>query len=166
MEPVGARGIKPVAGYQAEGPQWRNIYLSAAKELREGVTPNPFTSASPDTILAMPVDILFDFAAIQIDGPAAANVDLRIDFVSADLDETWTAWIKRGVLNARKGASPNPQLTISGPKAALVGAILQPASAAKLGEAGQITLDGDASALDTYARLLHEFDPSFEIIAP
>ena len=50
-------------GYQAEGPQWRGIYLTAAKELRDGVQTARFATASPDTILAMPIDILFDFAA-------------------------------------------------------------------------------------------------------
>ena len=60
---------------------------------------------------------------------------LRIDFVFTDRgDEAWTAWVKRGVLNARKGASPNTQLTVSGPKAALVGALLQPGAAAETGQ--------------------------------
>ena len=50
-------------GYQVEGPQWRGILLTAAKELRQGVVPIGFATASPDSILAMPIDILFDFAA-------------------------------------------------------------------------------------------------------
>lgn len=57
-------------------------------------------------------------------------------------------------------------MTVSGPKAALVGAVLQPAAAAKLAEAGQITLDGDESALQTYAGLLDEFEPNFNIVTP
>jgi alkyl sulfatase BDS1-like metallo-beta-lactamase superfamily hydrolase len=51
-------------GYQAESGPWRNFYLSGAKELREGVkdlgAPN---TASPDTIRAMKLDLLFDYAA-------------------------------------------------------------------------------------------------------
>jgi alkyl sulfatase BDS1-like metallo-beta-lactamase superfamily hydrolase len=42
-------------GYQAEGPQWRGIFLTAARELREGVQSAVFATASPDTILAMPI---------------------------------------------------------------------------------------------------------------
>jgi hypothetical protein len=34
-------------------------------------------------------------------------------------------WIWRGVLNARRGASPEAQLTVAGPKAALVATLLQ-----------------------------------------
>jgi alkyl sulfatase BDS1-like metallo-beta-lactamase superfamily hydrolase len=153
-------------GYQAEGPQWRGIFLTAARELRDGVQPAPFTTVSPDTVMGMPIDILFDFAAIHIIGDKAARTDLRIDFTFTDHDQTWTMWIKRGVLNARRGASPDAQLTVSGPKAALVGAILQPAAAAQLAQAGKIQLDGDQAALTTYAGLLDEFDLNFNIITP
>ncbi|MDJ0439483.1 alkyl/aryl-sulfatase [Rhodococcus qingshengii] len=154
-------------GYQAEGPQWRGIYLSAALELREGAQPAPYVTASQDSVLAMPIDILFDFVAIHLIGDKATDAELRIDFVFTDRgDEAWTAWVKRGVLNARKGASPNTQLTVSGPKAALVGALLQPGAAAELAKAGQISLDGDESALETLGGLLDTFDPSFNIVTP
>jgi hypothetical protein len=38
--------------------------------------------------------------------------------------------------------------------------------AAKLAQAGQITLDGDASVLETLAGLMDEFDPDFPIVTP
>ncbi|MFC8449281.1 alkyl/aryl-sulfatase [Kitasatospora sp. NPDC057223] len=153
-------------GYQAEGPQWRGILLTAARELREGVQPASFATASPDTILAMPIDILFDFAAVHLIGDRAATAELRIDFHFTDLDETWTMWIARGVLNARRGASPDTLLTVSGPKAALVGVLLKPAGAAALAASGAITLDGDDLVLQTLAGLLDDFDPDFGIVTP
>ncbi|WP_329113716.1 alkyl/aryl-sulfatase [Streptomyces sp. NBC_01465] len=153
-------------GYQAEGPQWRGVFLTAAKELREGVQPAAFATASPDTILAMPVDILFDFAAVHLIGDKAAEADLRIDFRFTETDETWTMWVRRGVLNARRGASADTTLTVTGSKAALVGVLLKPASAGQLAEAGKIKLDGDDGALRTLAGLLDEFDPDFNIVTP
>lgn len=138
----------------------------AARELREGALPASFATASPDTILAMPIDILFDFAAVHMIGDEAAKVDLRIDFAFTDLDETWTVWVRRGVLNARRGASPDAQLTISGPKAALVGAVLQPAAASQFVQAGKIQLDGDQSVVATFAGLMDTFDPNFNIVTP
>ena len=153
-------------GYQAEGPQWRGIYLSAARELRDGVVPALFATASQDTIMGMPVDILFDFVAVHLVGDQAAKVDVRIDFTFTDLRQTWTAWVRRGVLNARRGASPDAQLTVTGPKVALVAVLLRQGAAAQLAEAGQIELDGDESALDTLAGLLEEFDPNFSIVTP
>jgi alkyl sulfatase BDS1-like metallo-beta-lactamase superfamily hydrolase len=124
-------------GYQAEGPQWRGIFLTAARELREGVQSAAFATASPDTILAMPIDILFDFAAVHVIGDKAAIADLWIDFTFTDLDQTWAMRVRRGVLNARSHASPDTQLTVSGPKAAQVAVLLQPASAGKLAEGGE-----------------------------
>jgi alkyl sulfatase BDS1-like metallo-beta-lactamase superfamily hydrolase len=153
-------------GYQAEGPQWRGVFLCAARELRDGVQPAPFTTASEDTILGMPVDILFDFVGVHVKGPEASTIDLRIDLTFTDLDETWTMWVKRGVLNARKGASGQAQLRVAGPKGALVGVLLQPASAVQLAAGGHITLDGDESVLETLGRVLDTFDPNFNIVTP
>ncbi|MBR7837030.1 MBL fold metallo-hydrolase [Actinospica durhamensis] len=157
-------------GYQAEGPQWRGVFLSAAKELRAGVAPVPFATASPDTILAMPIEILFDFAAVHVNGPRAAEVDVRIDFVFTDApaeqDRFWQMWVRRGVLNARRGTNPDAQLTVTGPKGALVAALLLPVEADKLAASGEIVLAGDAAALVVYAGLLEEFDPRFDIVTP
>jgi alkyl sulfatase BDS1-like metallo-beta-lactamase superfamily hydrolase len=153
-------------GYQAEGPQWRGIYLCAARELREGAQPPPYTVASADSILAMPIDILFDFASVHVIGDKAADIDVRIDYAFTDLDETWTVWVKRGVLNTRRGASPDTQLTVSGPKAALVGVVLNPSAGSQLAQAGKVTLDGDESVLTTLAGVMDEFDPSFPIVTP
>ncbi|MFG2613987.1 alkyl/aryl-sulfatase [Streptomyces anulatus] len=153
-------------GYQVEGPQWRGIYLTAAKELREGIQAATFATASRDTIMAMPIDILFDFVAVHVIGEKAATVDLRIDFTFTENGETWTMWVARGVLNARRGASPDTQLTVTGPKPALVSVLLEPDGAAKLDEAGKVELDGDPSALSAFAGLLDTFDPNFDIVTP
>lgn len=103
-------------GYQAEGPQWRGIYLSAAMELRDGVQPAPFNTVSPDTVLSMPIDILMDFVAAHLNGARAANADLRIDLDFTDSDEQWTTWVGRGVFHARRGRAVGAQLTVGGPK--------------------------------------------------
>jgi hypothetical protein len=50
--------------------------------------------------------------------------------------ESWTRWIRRGVLNARRGRHRTRNLTACGPKAALVGALLQPGAGAKLAATG------------------------------
>ncbi|MGB3443165.1 MAG: alkyl sulfatase dimerization domain-containing protein [Actinophytocola sp.] len=153
-------------GYQAEGPQWRGILLTAARELRGEVVPATFASGSQDTILGMPIDILFDFVAVHVNGEKAAGVDLRIDVDFTDHDQTWAARVHNGVLNARKGASSDAQLTISGPKAALVNVLLQPRAAEKLARDGKIRLNGDHAVLKTFAGLLDEFEPNFNIVIP
>ncbi|KXF52072.1 MBL fold metallo-hydrolase [Rhodococcus sp. SC4] len=153
-------------GYQAEGPQWRGIFLSAAKELRLGVQPPPYVTASRDTILAMPIDILFDFLAVQIAGDRAADVDITIDLDFADIGEQWTMWIRRGVLNARRGGGADARLTVTGPKQALTGVLLNPATAEKLAEDGTVQLAGDRTALAELTAILDHFEPTFPIVTP
>ncbi|WP_328387985.1 alkyl/aryl-sulfatase [Nocardia sp. NBC_00416] len=153
-------------GYQAEGPQWRGIFLSAAKELRLGVQPPPYVTASEDSILAMPIEILFDFVAIHIVGDRAAAADITLDLDFTDAGEHWTMWIRRGVLNARRGRSPHPRLTVSGPKKALTAVLLKPGTAEKLAAGGAVELDGDSAVLAELDALLDEFDPAFPIVTP
>ena len=64
------------------------------------------------------------------------------------------------------GRSHNPQLAVSGPKAALASLLLQPATAAQLAEAKQVTLTGDESVLATYGTLIDTFDTDFPIVSP
>ncbi|MFC8732881.1 alkyl/aryl-sulfatase [Luteimicrobium sp. NPDC057192] len=156
-------------GYQAEGPQWRGIFLTAARELRDGILAADFTTVSSDTVLGMPIDILFDFAAIHVDGVKAADADVRLAFTFTDVGDggtTWTAWLGNGVLNAREGLWGEPAATVTGPKAAVFGAVLQPAVASKLAAAGKVSVDGDASALDAYGALLVDFEQDFPIVTP
>ena len=154
-------------GYQAEGPQWRGIFLTAARELREESLTATFATASPDTILAMPIDILFDYAAVHIDRRAG-----RRQPTSRSTSPSPTS-TRRGRCGCAAASStpagaphPTPVLTVSGPKAALVGALLIPANADELAAAGQLTLQGDGSAMAKLAAMYDEFDPNFNMVTP
>lgn len=57
-------------GYQAESGPWRNFYLSAAKELRDGVLDlSAPKSVSSDTVRATPLAMFFDLLAVRLIGP-------------------------------------------------------------------------------------------------
>ena len=107
-------------GYQAEGPQWRGIYFSPAMELRE----DPSGRCSPRPVLTRSWPCRRHPVRFRCRPGRAETVQRRSAdrFRSHDDDETWTIWVRRGVLKARRGASPDAQLTVTGPKAALVGA--------------------------------------------
>ena len=153
-------------GYQAEGPQWRGIFLTAARELREGVITTGPSTVSEDTVLGMPVGLLLDYAAIHIIGEKAAGLDLRVNVEITDLGERWTFWVRNGVLNARMGAAADARLTVSGPKAAITGFLLKPAAARQLAQAGKLELKGDETVLDELAAVMDEFDPHFNMVTP
>jgi alkyl sulfatase BDS1-like metallo-beta-lactamase superfamily hydrolase len=116
--------------------------------------------------MGMPIEILFDFGAVPLIGDRATDLDIRTNWVFTDRDETWNISVRRGVLNARKGAVTDATLTISGPKAALVAVILQPATGARLAAAGQVNLNGDADVLNTVAAVMDDFELDFPIVTP
>ena len=154
-------------GYQMEGPQWRGIFLSAAMELRQGVNVSVMEgSSSYDCILAMPADLLFDFAAVHVIGDEAAAVDIRVNITITDSGEDWTMWLRNGVLNARRSHVAGADLTVSGGKAAVAMLLLAPASAKGLIEAGTLTADGDTAVLDTFAQVMDQYDPAFNLVTP
>jgi alkyl sulfatase BDS1-like metallo-beta-lactamase superfamily hydrolase len=104
-------------GYQQEVPQYRDIFLTAAEELREVVSEGRFNTDSQHTILAMPIDLLFDFIGVRIIGDKASEVDFRINFTFAEHGDEWTMWVRNGVLNARKSHVEGAQLSVSGSQA-------------------------------------------------
>ena len=60
-------------GYQSEAGTWRNLYLTGAKELRDGVLDFRFEgSAGPDSVKAMTLELLFNFLGVKLNGPKAA----------------------------------------------------------------------------------------------
>ncbi len=69
-------------GYQAESGPWRNFYLSAAKELRDGVIDLDTPQLGSDVIKATPLDMFFDLLAVRLIGPKAAGkkIVLNADF--------------------------------------------------------------------------------------
>lgn len=63
-------------------------------------------TSSYDSVLAMPTDLLLDFAAVHVIGEKAAEVELRINITITETGEQWAMWIRNGVLNARPAHAP------------------------------------------------------------
>jgi len=53
-------------GFASEAGTWRNIYLTAAQELRSGVVKLPPAAMSTDVLSATTTAMLLDFAAVQL----------------------------------------------------------------------------------------------------
>ena len=91
-------------GYQAESGPWRDVYLSAALELRNGNSGSGVDIAgAADLLRHMPIHRFFDAMGARIDGIEAADNDLKINFHFTDLDESIAVQVENGVLNYRVG---------------------------------------------------------------
>jgi alkyl sulfatase BDS1-like metallo-beta-lactamase superfamily hydrolase len=154
-------------GYQQEVPQYRAIFLTAAKELREGIAKlGQLNTDTLDTILAMPIDLLFDLMAVHVIGDKAAAIDIRLNVTFDDTGDEWTMWIRNGVLNARRGHADEVQLTITGPKADLAALLLQPTQAEYIIAKDALKTEGDLAVLESLASVIDTFDRYFKISTP
>ena len=153
-------------GYQAEGPQWRNLYLTAAQELREGMpTTGVQSTGSIETIMAMPLDLFLDYIAVRLNGPKAAGTTLviNLDLTDGDQPGPHSLHLTNSVLHHRTRHTANPDLTLRLGKAQLAGALLLPGAFTAAVDAGQISAEGDRSVFETLTGLLDDFSPYFAL---
>jgi alkyl sulfatase BDS1-like metallo-beta-lactamase superfamily hydrolase len=155
-------------GYQAESGPWRNFYLSAAKELRDGVldlaTPK---AASPDTVRATPIAMFFDLLAVRLNGMKAAGKVLRFNFNLTDTNEQYTLVVENGVLNYRKDQQyADADASLITTRSALDRILMGQATAAEKLATGQAVIEGDRDKLIEFMGLLDNFEFWFNIVTP
>ena len=155
-------------GYQAESGPWRNFYLSAAKELRDGVLDlaAPKT-VSPDTVRATPLDMFFDLLAVRLNGPRAAGRTIILDARFTDTGEQYLLVVENGVLNYAAGkhsAQADAILTMT--RAALDEIVLGEATLAAKLAAGEAGIEGSQEKMAEFLSLLDSFEFWFNIVTP
>jgi alkyl sulfatase BDS1-like metallo-beta-lactamase superfamily hydrolase len=92
-------------GYVAEASTWRNSYLTAAAELRKGPPTKGIDRSRFIEVLAQtPVERFLDAMAAGLDGPAADGLNLKINLVLTDTEESHVLWIENAVLHHKKAA--------------------------------------------------------------
>lgn len=106
-------------GYMAEATTWRNSYLTAAAELRNGPPKQGISRAGFIEMLNQtPVERFLEAMAAGLDGPAAEGKNLKINLVLTDIQESYVLWIENAVLHFRKGpaaSDANATLTLTKP---------------------------------------------------
>jgi alkyl sulfatase BDS1-like metallo-beta-lactamase superfamily hydrolase len=137
-------------GYQSESGTWRGLFLTGAQELRTGVTSVPFDgTASPDSIKAMSLQLLFNFLGVRLNGPKAV-LELR-----------------HGSLNHSLGRTdPDADVTVTLTRTALDRVLLRETTLIAEAEAGEIAVEPDTRPLTQLLELLDTFDIWFNIIEP
>lgn len=156
-------------GYTCEGPQWRNAFLSAALELRDGIRSAPVTTLSAAVFAGMPLALLFDLVAVRLIGPQAVDHPLRIAVTVTDEPEGSTEHeleVRNGVLFHRPRRPADPDVTVTAERLDLVGLLLRPGALAGLVDAERVTVTGDRERLETFLGLLDVFDPDYPIVTP
>ncbi|MCC6926410.1 alkyl sulfatase dimerization domain-containing protein [Novosphingobium sp.] len=153
-------------GYQAESGIWRNQFLSAAKDLRQGYQAQPIQAQGMDMISAVPTQLLLDTMATRYDPAKLAGNPLAINVVFTDSKETAGIDAGKSVLIARVGQpSANPQATITGPRQLILGLLFAKIPLGRLQMVG-LKIDGDVAAVRSLQDALDPIPPGFNIAEP
>lgn len=157
-------------GYQAEAGPWRDIYLTGAKELREGTPTIEFpVRPSAESIGGMTPVQVFDYLAVRLDGPAALGLGHHhLVWELTDTAETVSLELSNGTLHARLGGAEPPAVsaTVRSTRATLdrlAGAELTVDGAMS---SGLVHVEGDGALLVALWERLTTFLMFFPIIEP
>ena len=152
-------------GYQAESAIWRNMYLSAARDLREGVKAS-ITTQSVDMISAIPTGLLLDSVATRLDPAAIGESKLTINFAFTDRQEKAKVSVGNAVMFSEMGAShAAPAATVSGPRQLFLALLFLKMPLAQLEGAG-LKVEGDRKAIESLQTALDPMPGAFNIAEP
>jgi alkyl sulfatase BDS1-like metallo-beta-lactamase superfamily hydrolase len=152
-------------GYQAESGVWRNEYLTAAQELREGVKRHAPIQGT-DLVKSMPLEMIFDFMSVRLDHQKSDGRTVGVNLAFTDSGDNYALELSNSVLHNTRGrvlAKADVSLRLSQP--ALFKMLVAKVPLAQLVQAGEVKLEGNPAALSFLANLI-EFDPQFKIVTP
>ena len=153
-------------GYQYESTSMRNVFLSAARELRVGVPDSlGLESGGPDAIRALTTSQWWDAIAIRVDSDKAAGLAFKLNFIVPDQDEQLVVEMSNATLTNIVGyTAPDADATIMIARDDLLPVMMQQTTLGAQIQAGKASLAGDADVLRQLGATLVAFDPLFEIM--
>ena len=152
--------------YSSEAATWRNSYLTAAAELRNGPPKTGVSRASLIEVLNQtPIERFLESMAASLDGPAAIGKDFKLNLVISDLKESYVRWIENAVLHFKK-AEPaqdaNASLTLT--REMFVRMVAGTAGAKDLLLSDQVKIDGSKIDLARFFGLIDKAPGTFAIV--
>ena len=157
-------------GYQAESAVWRNVYLTGARELRNGIptAPGGSGSASADTIRAMTIPLFFDYWGVRLNAGRASGKSFVINWTFTDLEEQHYALnLSNCALTYRTGwLDPEANAAFALERATLDAVALGQTTFAAEVQAGNIVVEGNGQKLSELLAMLDTFSPVWPIVTP
>jgi alkyl sulfatase BDS1-like metallo-beta-lactamase superfamily hydrolase len=155
-------------GYQAESGPWRNFYLTGAQELREGLMARTAPqTGSADIVASLTPEMLFDYLAVRLNGPEAAEDDITIHLNFTDSGRDFGLTVKNGVLNYRTDRVPEePDVALAMARMDFIAMLSKQAELPDLIDAERATVDGSLLTLRRFGQLFDEFEFWFPIVTP
>ena len=152
-------------GYQAEAATWRNAYLYAAQELRQGKRKLPARAMlAPDLVAGLPTELLFDYLAIRLNPARAANRDLRINWRLADGGDLFHLTLRNCVLSCRAGESGEAGVALRCSRSVLEDLVLSVTTVTAAEADGALQIEGNRDGVLGLFDCLDSFPLMFDIV--
>ena len=153
-------------GYMAEAATWRNSYLTAATELRNGPPKSGINNAGyVEMLMQTPVERFLEAMAAGLDGPAADGINLKVNLVLLDTRESFVLWIENAVLHFKKAspaADANATLTLT--KAIFIKLITGTSGVKDALLSDELKIDGSKIDLVRFFTLIDKAPGNFAIV--
>lgn len=152
-------------GYQSESGPWRNCYLTAAEELRNGPKTGADRQAKNSGDLARNMDtrMMLDYLGILIDGEAAGEQDLTINLSITDTGEQYCLHLYHGALLCYPDhREEHADASLTMPRLGLASIL----AGKKEAWPELIAVEGRESILEELTRHMVTFDKVFPIVTP
>ena len=155
-------------GYRAESGPWRDEYLTAAYELRnggQGMAVNPKFTA--ELLRQAPAGRFLDSMAVRLDGPAAEGKHVTFNFVFDDVHETHVVELENSVLHHRQADPvPDANATVHLTRDLLVRLGTGQAGLKDLVMSDDFRVEGSRLDLFSFLSLVKTPDGQFAIVTP
>lgn len=153
-------------GYQYESASLRNVFLSSAAELRNGIQVRPPSSAGSNTLQrALTTAQWWDAIATRIDSEKADAMSFIINFVSPDTGENFVIEMSGATLSVLEGyLAGKPDVTIKMNRSDLEAVISGQETLASQLQAGYGSVSGNALVLTKLTSVIVDFEQNFEVL--
>ena len=153
--------------FRTEAGTWRNIYLTGAQELRDGVRQGGLSVANQAIVAATPTAMLLDFVAVRLNPEPALASPFVLNLKIRDRDETHRIEVRNGVLIHEEGqvAPDAPTLSLNY-RSLLIGLFGQLPAAVVLARDDVEASEGAEALLGAWLSMLDPLHPLFPIVTP
>lgn len=151
--------------YQAESAIWRNMYLTAARELEQGVPTRSAGVQSADLVAATPTSYILDLLAVRLNPERLGTRRYAFNLVFPERNERFAVTIANGVLVHERDVTLAGAPTVTAPRAAFLQAMATQTMARAV-LSGTVRISGNRRSLEGMGEVFDTPDPNFAIVTP
>ncbi|MCP5144410.1 MAG: MBL fold metallo-hydrolase [Gammaproteobacteria bacterium] len=153
-------------GYQQVSATWRNLFLMAAFELRNGIVAPPVSASGDDFTRSMSVENILTYAGIALSSPQIGGRTLAMNLELTDVGREFGIEVQNAVLSYREQPVAGATFTLRTDKATLADLFAKRVSWTDAVARGLASGTGNADDFVSVLNAMTAFKPDFGLVTP